>query len=58
MIPLKEAKYRVQFKDAVDKEHNVSVVARSSTHAILVAMEEVSDLKLHPDRIYHVSKED
>ena len=58
MIPLKEVKYRVQFKDAVNKDHFVEVVARSCTHAMLLAMEEVSDLKFHPDRIYRVFKED
>ena len=58
MIPLKEVRYRVQFKDAADKDQFVEVVARSCTHAMLLAMEEVSDLKLHPDRIYRVTKED
>ena len=58
MIPLKEVKYRVQFKDAADKDHFVEVVARTGTHAILLAMEEITDLKFHPDRIYRVSKED
>ena len=58
MIPLTDVRFAVHFKDKDAQEHSVSVVARSCTHAMLLAMEEVSDLKLHPDRIYHVSKED
>ncbi len=57
MIPLKDSGYTVIYKDDNSNEHNVSVVARSGTHAILVAMEEVSYLKFHPNSIIHVRKE-
>jgi len=57
MIPLKDCGYSVVYKDSDAQEHSVSVIARSGTHAILMAMEEVKFLKLHPDSIIRVSKE-
>jgi hypothetical protein len=57
MIPLKDCGYNVVYKDDDAQEHSVSVVARSGTHAILVAMEEVSFLKFNPNSIIRVSKE-
>lgn len=57
MIPLKDSGYTVIYKDDDSNEHSVSVTARSGTHAILVAMEEVSYLKFHPNSIIRVQKE-
>ncbi len=57
MIPLKDSAYSVTYKDGKSKEHSVSVVARSGTHAILVAMEEVSFIKFNPNSITRVTKE-
>jgi hypothetical protein len=58
MMKMKDVKFSVHFKDKDDKDHVVEVTAHSGTHAILLAMEEVHDLKLHPNRIYRVTKED
>jgi len=57
MIPLKDCDYSVVYKDDDAQEHSISVIARSGTHAILVAMEEVSFIKFNPDSIIRVSKE-
>lgn len=57
MIPLRDSGYSVVYKGSDAQEHSVSVVARSGTHAILMAMEEVKFLKFHPDSIIQVSKE-
>ncbi len=58
MMRMVDTRFTVHFKDSDDKEHFVEVFAHSGTHAILLAMEEVTDLKFHPNRIYRVSKED
>ena len=58
MIKMTDVRFTVHFKDKEGKDHFVEVVAHSGTHAALLAMEEVSDLKFHPDRIYRISKED
>lgn len=57
MIPLRDSSYTVVYKDNDAQEHNVSVTARSGTHALLLAMEEVSFLKFNPNSIIRVSKE-
>jgi hypothetical protein len=57
MIPLKDCGYSVVYKDSDAQEHNVSVIARSGTHAILVAMEEVPFIKFNPNSIIRISKE-
>ena len=57
MIPLKDCGYNVVYKDSDAQEHSVSVVARSGTHALLLAMEEVSFLKFNPNSIIRVQKE-
>lgn len=58
MIKMTNVRFTVYFKDKDDKEHFVQVTAHSGTHAILLAMEEIPDLKFHPNRITRVSKED
>jgi hypothetical protein len=57
MIPLRDSSYTVTYKDDDAQEHFVPVVARSGTHAILVAMEEVPFLKFRPNSITRITKE-
>ena len=57
MIPLKDSGYTVIYKGSDAQEHSVSVIARSGTHALLVAMEEVSFMKFNPNAIIRVTKE-
>ena len=57
MISLQDSGYTVVYKDSKAQEHSVSVTARSGTHALLLAMEEVSFLKFNPNSIVRVSKE-
>ena len=57
MIPLKDCGYSVVYKSSDAQEHSVSVIARSGTHAILVAMGEVSFIKFNPNSIVRVTKE-
>lgn len=49
--------YIVTYKDALDDEHDVVVSAKSGTHALAIAMEMYTELKLHPDRITRVIPE-
>ena len=57
MIQPKDCGYSVVYEDSDAQEHSVSVVARSGTHAILVAMEEVSFIKFNPQSIIRITKE-
>ena len=57
MMRMTDAQFTVHFKDEEGKDHFVEVVAHSGTHAILLAMEEVSYLKFHPNHLYRVTKE-
>lgn len=57
MISLKDCGYSVAYRGSDAQEHSVSVTARSGTHAILVAMEEVSFIKFNPNSIVRVTKE-
>lgn len=57
MISMKAHGYSVLYKDAKSQECSISVTARSGTHAILVAMEEISFLKFNPNSIVRVSLE-
>ena len=54
----KESDFSVCFKDEKNIDHLVTVRARSATHAMILAMEEVDDLRIHPNRIYRVTKEE
>lgn len=49
--------YTLTYKDSKGNDHNVTLEARSGTHAILLAMEQSYELKLHPNRITRVLKE-
>lgn len=57
MIPMQDTGYSVLYKDEKGNEHVVSVTARSGTHAIVQAMEEVSYLKFNPNSIIRITKE-
>lgn len=50
--------YSLTYIDANGKDHTVLLEAKSGTHAIIVAMERYEELRLHPDRITKVTRED
>ena len=49
--------FTIVYKDSGGNDHSVSLEARSGTHAMLLAMEQSQELKLHPNRITRVHKE-
>lgn len=53
----KESDFSVCFKDDQDRKHSITVRAHSHSHAIILAMEEVHSLKLHPNLISRVTQE-
>lgn len=57
MEPVKYEFFTVSYRDFEDRHHEIVVRAHSSTHAMTVAMSEVKELMLHPNRIFRVSKE-
>ena len=50
--------YSLMYNDHNGDSHTVVVEAESGTHALTVAMDQYQELKLHPNRITKIYRED
>lgn len=50
-------RYTLTYQDCRGLEHNMVLEARSSTDAIIKSMEQLPELRLHPNRIIRIHKE-
>lgn len=50
--------FSLTYTDAQGDNHTVTLEATSGTHAISVALEKYEELRLHPNRITRVYKEE